>query len=374
MARRYRIHVLGVPHTRTTQEFGACAFTQKVYKFLKMMSGRGHEIMHYGHEIRDWSYPDVEHVPVIDDDTVQAAYGDDYLSGAWRTRGFAAYYDIQDAVHKTFHARAIKEIQAREQPLDMVLHFWGWGTQAVAAALPHMIHMEPGIGYSSAWARWRVYESHAVMNAHAGAGAVEYCQQDWYHRVIPNYFDADDFDYREVKQDYILYLGRIGRNKGVDIAIDATFRAGKRLKIAGQGSLADVGYTSTPDHVELVGYADRTLRRSLLADASAVFIASTYLEPFAGIQVEAWLSGTPVISPDWAAFAEMNYNGITGYRCRNMREFVTACEQVDQFRPALCRLAGEQYLLPRIAPHYEQYFRDVQAVYTGAGWYEMADQ
>ena len=35
----FRIHVLGLPHTKTTKDFTACAYTQKVWKFCKMMKG-----------------------------------------------------------------------------------------------------------------------------------------------------------------------------------------------------------------------------------------------------------------------------------------------------------------------------------------------
>ena len=372
MTQAFRLHVLGIPHTQTTQAFTGCAFTQKVHKFLRMMSGRGHEIFHYGHTQTDWSYPDVEHVPVVTEQDHLYSYGRQYVHDeTWRERGFAAFYDVNDYAHKTFHANAIKEIAARKQPYDIVLHFWGWGHKPIADALPDLINIEPGIGYPGAWARWRVYESHAVMNALAGPSAVAHCEQNWYHRVIPNYFDADDFTYSNIKDNYILFLGRIGRNKGVDIAIDACERAGKQLVIAGQGSLADVGYTQTPDHVTMLGYADTAQRRDIMSRAQGLFIASTYLEPFAGVQVEAWLSGTPVISPDWAAFAEMNLHGVTGYRCHNMREFVQAVNLVGNLDNSQCRSHGEQYLLEHVAPQYESYFQDVMSVYTGAGWYEM---
>ena len=48
--KKFRIHLLGLPHTKTTIDFTACAYTMKVWKFCKMMEGRGHHLMHYGHE------------------------------------------------------------------------------------------------------------------------------------------------------------------------------------------------------------------------------------------------------------------------------------------------------------------------------------
>jgi glycosyltransferase involved in cell wall biosynthesis len=366
-----RLHILGLPHTQTHPAFNGCAFTAKVLKFIKMMSGRGHRLIHYGHQLSQiHSAPDVEHVTVVDDAVHRAAYGDAYVDQQqWRELGFAHYYRSNDLAHQTFHANAIKEIGLRKQPNDFILCFWGWGVKPVADAHPDLIAVEPGIGNGAAFARWRVYESHSVRMAVGGIDAVNYCNQDWYHVVINNYFDPEDFTYNTRKDSYVLYLGRIGYNKGVDIAVEATAAAGKRLIVAGQGSLRDLGYTRVPDHVVEVGYADAEMRRMLMAKASALFIASRYGEPFGGVQVEAWMSGTPVITPDWAAFAELNQHGETGFRCRTFDDFVTAIDQAPTLDPARIRSYAQRFSLDSIAPQYDRYFTDVLNVYTGQGWY-----
>ena len=369
-----RFHILGVPHTRTHPAWSGCAFTQKVLKFLKMMSGRGHQLIHYGHEHSQiHAAPDIEHVTVITSADHRIAYGDDYVDReTWRERGFAAYYKTDDHAHRVYHANAIKEIARRKQPHDFVLHFWGWGTKPVGDAHADLINCEPGIGNGSGWTRWRIYESHAVRNAMGGATGINMCQQDWYHRVIPNYFDVEDFDYKIHKSDYCLYLGRVGWMKGVDIAIEATREAGQQLIVAGQGTLREMGYGTVPDHVVEYGYADPAARRQLMADASSLFIASRYGEPFGGVQVEAWLSGTPVISPDWAAFAELNEHGVTGYRCWTFADFVDAVVDCQEgiIQAQDCRQHGMRFTFERVAPMYEKYFQDVLNVYTGSGWYQ----
>lgn len=365
-----KIVVLGIPHTVTHPDWQGCAFTGKVLKFLKMMSGRGHDITHIGHE--DSVVPDdVEHVTVTTNDTLRTAYGQEYLDGAWRSKGFAHYYDIRDHAHAAFNTGAIDYINQHADDKTLVLGFWGWGHKAIHDACANCIFIEPGIGYPSAFARWRIYESHAIMNAMYGAKSIGTCDMDWYHRVIPNYFDPADFTYSEHKDDYVLYLGRVYSGKGLDVIIQATERARRRLIVAGPGTLRDMGYAETPAHVTEVGYADAEKRRDLLSRASAVIVASGYLEPFAGIQVEAWLSGTPVITPNWAAFAELNQHGVTGFRCNTFRDFVEALQNTDKIFPEYCRKHAEQFTLQRIAPQYERYFQDVLDVYHADGWYTL---
>jgi glycosyltransferase involved in cell wall biosynthesis len=370
-----RLIVLGVPHTVTHPDFVGCAFTQKVLKFVKMMSGHGHDIIHIGHEdslIHKSS--DVTHISVTNNEVLRKSYGDDYVDNqSWKTRGFGGYYNVNDYAHTTFNQNAIKAIQDIKQPYDIIVSFWGMGHKAIADSLTDLIFIEGGIGNGSGFARWRVYESYTLRAAVEGINAVNYCNQDWYHTVIPNYFDPEDFQYEPYKQDYCLYLGRIGYNKGVDIAIEATQAAGQQLIIAGQGSLQDLGYNTTPDHVTVVGYADTQKRKELLANAASLFIASRYSEPLGGVMFEAWLSGTPVISPDWGAFGEFNQQGETGYRCRTFQHFVTAITdtRAGAINPGICRRYGMNYTLDAARPQYASYFSDVLDVYTNQGWYTL---
>jgi glycosyltransferase involved in cell wall biosynthesis len=159
----------------------------------------------------------------------------------------------------------------------------------------------------------------------------------------------------------------------VGVAIEVCQHLNKQLIIAGQGSLQDLGYSQCPDHVKLVGYADPAMRKLLMSKAQALFIASSYSEPFAGVQCEAWLSGTPVISPDYAAFAELNIDGVTGYRCRTFKDYVRAVENVSKglINYEDCHKHGQKFTYSAIKPQYQRYFQDVLNVYTGKGWYEL---
>ena len=355
---KFTYHIIGLPHTVSSKEFNACAYTQKVVKFGKMMTERGHEVIHYGHEDSDLIC--TEHVPVLTNDDFNKSYG----SHDWRKTFFK--FNTNDHAYQTFYRNAIKAIGQRKKKNDFILPFWGSGVRPICDAHPDLITVEPGIGYAGGhWARWKVFESYAIYHAFCGMQAVGNCQQDNYAVVIPNYFDKEDFNFCDQKEDYFLYLGRVYSGKGVDIAIEATKRAGVKLVIAGQ---KEEGY-HLPDHVTYVGYADVPTRKKLMAKAKASFLPSQYVEPFGGVQIENLLSGTPTITSDWGSFTENNLHGITGFRCRTMGDYVDAIKNIDQISPYDCHRWGKNFTLERVAPMYEKYFSDVMDVYTGEGWY-----
>lgn len=360
-----RFHILGLPHTKTNQDYTACAYTAKVYKFGQMMTSRGHEVIHYGHP--DSTLACTEHVDVIDPATYDRVYGEhDY-----RSKFFT--YNMSDEAYQEFYARAILAIGSRKQQHDFILPFWGAGHRPICDAHPDLICVEPGIGYAGGhWARWKVFESYAILHAYYGLRGVGECTTDYYNRVIPNYFDPEDFDFRpETKKNYMLYLGRVYSGKGVDIAIQVAQATGCELVIAGQGSLEEAGYHGLPGNIHHVGYADRETRRQLMAEARAAIIASKYVEPFGGVQVENLFSGTPTITSDVGAFTENNPHGITGFRCNTFDDFCTAWENVDRIDPEECRdFAMSRFSLEAVAPRYESYFQDVLNVYSGEGWYQ----
>jgi glycosyltransferase involved in cell wall biosynthesis len=358
-------HVLGVPHTVSSTKFNACAYTQKVVKFGRMMKALGHKVIHYGHEDSDLECD--EHVSVLTNDDFEKSYG----THDWKSKFFK--FDTGDYAYQTFYKNAIREVERRKGKNEFILPFWGSGVRPICDAHPDLICVEPGIGYAGGfWARWKVFESYAIYHAYCGMNRVGHCNQDWYEVVIPNYFDKNDFTFNDKKEDYFLYLGRVYDGKGVNIAIQATEQAGVKLVVAGQ---KEDGY-NLPPHVEYVGYADMEKRKELMANAAASFLPSMYVEPFGGVQIENLLSGTPTITTDWGAFAENNLHGITGYRCRSMGDFVEAIKRVQagEIASKNCRVWGENFTLEKIGPRYEKFFNDILNVYTNKGWYQPNEE
>lgn len=360
-----RFHCPGLPHTVTSPEYNACAFTQKVLKLCKGLHLAGHEVIHYGHE--ESRVECIEHVTVSTNADLLEAYG----SYDWRREFFR--HDTGDAAYKNFMLRALPAIAERKEPGDFLLAPFGWGHAPLCEANQDIHVVESGIGYP--WvlprekARWKVFESYAVRNAVHGHERVERANNDDYEVVIPNYFEPEDFGPLSVGQGYVLYLGRITRAKGVHIVAEACARAGRKLIIAGQGDLAKE-YNGPTDHITLHGYANMEQRRNLMRRADCLMIPSQYIEPFGGVAVEAMMSGTPVITSDTGAFTEWVVQGRNGYRCRTMGQYEWALNNVGLLdRYAIQNFARDNFSLSVVVPQFLEFFRMIEDVRTGAGWY-----
>jgi glycosyltransferase involved in cell wall biosynthesis len=73
--------------------------------------------------------------------------------------------------------------------------------------------------------------------------------------------------------------------------------------------------------------------------------------------LEAFISGTPVLSTDWGGLAEYNIHGQTGFRCRSLNEFYHALGIIDNIKPSFCReYAEENFTISLVARMYENYF------------------
>jgi glycosyltransferase involved in cell wall biosynthesis len=87
--------------------------------------------------------------------------------------------------------------------------------------------------------------------------------------VIPNYFDLDDFTVNLEPEDYCLFVGRMIKRKGLQIALEAAEMAGVKLLLCGQGAqvvdnhlVRDDGNSWPLGNSKFVGYAERRYRLS----------------------------------------------------------------------------------------------------------------
>lgn len=357
----YRFHILGLPWTNTTDEFSWCAYTQKVAKFGRMMTRRGHEVFIY-------SGPEntadcTEHVEVITAEEQAPMLGTQ--DAPWEDLGAWA----------PMNQRAIAAIRKRAEPTDFLLMTCGPRQQPVARALPWLKAVEYGIGYHETSADFRVFESYAWMHTIYTREQGSNWDGRNYDAVIPNYFDSDDFGPARPPDvpPYFLFIGRGIRRKGPQIAADVAEYLGVQLVIAG----AEIEPGGFPAYGERAGLVGPATRREMMAGAAAVFAPTLYGGPFEGVAVEAMMSGAPVITSDWGAFAETVQDG-DGWRCHTMAEYVdagrAALNGIRHDRAGVRRARRERainrYGLNAVGAQYERFFGRLFEL-QGPGWGHM---
>lgn len=357
---KHTFHIVNLPHTQVTAEYTHCAYTQKVRKFAKMMHDRGHEVIVYGSE--DIDVEVTEHVTVITKKEQQRYFGDNDHTKKF----FNITWGPNDKHWLHMNNNAIGEIKKRIQPGDFICLIAGICQKQIADAFPENFSVEYGIGYTGTFSQFRVFESYAHL--HYVHGDQRDDNGNFYDTVIPNYYDISEFPLRTKKprEPYFLFVGRLINRKGFHIAQEVCEKLGKKLILAGQGDFEGYG-----EHVGVIGVEERG---RLMSNAEAVFVPTTYLEPFGGVHAEALLCGTPVITTNFGVFTETVQNDFNGQRCDVYRDFVNAvkwAENVSQEQREAIQVAAQaRFGLDEVAKQYEDYFNRV-ADLKKLGWYEL---
>lgn len=353
---KFTFHVVNLPHTQTTAEYTHCAYTQKVRKFCNMMTDLGHDVYLYGSEENEARVK--EFVPVISKQKQQEFFGDNDHTKQF----FNLTWDSGDAHWQYMNTRAIEAITPRLGERDFICLIAGWCQKQIADAFPAHQSVEYGIGYNGPFSKYRVFESYSHLHFVHGLNNDD--NGNFYDTVIPNYYDVEEFPFSDETDDYYLFIGRLIDRKGWQIAQQVCEKLGKRLIVAGQGEFNGYG-----EHVGVVGVQERG---RLMSRAKAVFVPTTYLEPFGGVHAEALLCGTPVITTNFGVFTETVTNGVNGYRCDVFRDFVAAAKATEKFslakRQKIRRGAQARFTTNVVAKQYETYFQRLYELW-GEGWY-----
>ncbi len=371
---KFRFHVVSLPHTQTTAEYVACAYTQKVVKFCRMMKSLGHEVYLYASEENE--APCDELITIVSKKEQREWFGEyDFKQHLFNIEW------NETLPHWTIpNARAITEIKKRAKARDYVCVIAGTCQKQISDGVPQLFSVEYGIGYYGVYAPFRIYESYAQM--HFVHGQMNDDNGRFFDAVIPNYFEPKDFPFKAKKDDFFLYVGRTIKRKGIEMAVETVNRLNAKLVMIGQGANNKDDNKIVADEVTFegnnllhLGYADIKKRGELMSRAKAVFLCSYYIEPFGGTSIEPLFCGTPVITTDWGAFPENIIHGKVGYRARTLGESVWAAKNLDKLSSpsAIRNYAIDNFSLDRVKYLYQAYFEQLYTLHekdqSKNGWY-----
>jgi glycosyltransferase involved in cell wall biosynthesis len=157
--------------------------------------------------------------------------------------------------------------------------------------------------------------------------------------VMPQAGARAQLDAHDIPPEFVLYLGRVDRNKGCDTLLDyfqdyASQPGGLSLVLAGPTKM------SIPSHprIRALGYVPDDLRAALLQQALALVIPSPY-ESLSIVLLESWNNGVPaVVNAHCKVLQGQVRRANGGLYYRSMREFAEALDYLrahEQARAAL---------------------------------------
>ena len=167
--------------------------------------------------------------------------------------------------------------------------------------------------------------------------------------TVHNAIDVKAINWDSKKEGFFLFVGRVNREKGLELAIRVANKANINLVMAVKMSedfekeffrqeikpLID----KYPKGLLLELHED--LPREMIVDlyrrAKCTLFTSQWEEPFGLVMIESMACGTPVIGLSRGAVPEVIVDGKTGFVVNTEDEMVQAIKNVDKINPQDCR-------------------------------------
>jgi glycosyltransferase involved in cell wall biosynthesis len=185
-----------------------------------------------------------------------------------------------------------------------------------------------------------------------------------YAATVYNGIDPAAFTLNEAPGDYLLFFGRICREKGTREAIEIARKAGKQLVIA--GIIQEQAYFEEEvqpfidgDNVVWSGSAGPEQRNGLLRNALALLHPISFEEPFGLSVAESMFCGTPVIAFRRGSMPELIKDGETGFLVSGVDEAVEKVNALQGLSRDFCREhAGAMFSLKKMAEGYAKVYEE----------------
>jgi glycosyltransferase involved in cell wall biosynthesis len=175
--------------------------------------------------------------------------------------------------------------------------------------------------------------------------------------------------------DYILFVGRLSKDKGVAETVDVARQAGRRLVVAAKALAPNetdvfqgiVAPAIAAGVVDFVGEVDAGERDMLFAGARATLMLSRWPEPFGLVAIESLATGTPVVAARSGALPEIVEHGVDGFIVESTADAVRALAMVDGLdRAAIRARALARFSEGRMLDRYETVYRRMHSGSQGS--------
>jgi glycosyltransferase involved in cell wall biosynthesis len=185
-------------------------------------------------------------------------------------------------------------------------------------------------------------------------------------RTIYHGVDPAQYTFRELKERYLSFIGRLALIKGAHLAIEVARKTGIPLKIAGEVQPSNREYFEKKIRpqidgqlVEYVGTADFNTKDELLSNSLAMLFPIQWREPFGLVMVEAMACGTPVLATPGGSVSEIVRDGVSGYICRNVQQMVERVSNLELDPAGVRQYVKENFSIDRMVNGYLKLYEEV---------------
>jgi glycosyltransferase involved in cell wall biosynthesis len=197
----------------------------------------------------------------------------------------------------------------------------------------------------------------------------EHNRQIRYAGVVYNGINVAAHPFREAKEDFLVFVGRINPEKRPETAIEIARKAGLPLVMVIKCSepferdyFNKVVAPLLGTDITILEEPAQEVKVDIVSRARALLFPIDWPEPFGLVMTEAMACGTPVIARALGSVPEVIRNGITGYCCNSIEEMIDAVSSVASLNPTDCREdVKRRFSASVMVANYEKVYRSALA-------------
>jgi glycosyltransferase involved in cell wall biosynthesis len=185
-----------------------------------------------------------------------------------------------------------------------------------------------------------------------------------YIRTVYHGIDIEKFTLNKDRGNYLVYFGRIHKDKGTWEAIQVAKMAKMKLVIA--GIIQDKSYYENDvepylnDDVCYIGSVGPEERNKVLGNAYALLHPINFNEPFGLSIVEAMACGTPVLAFNRGSMPEIIQDGINGFIVASIEEMAGRIKDVLNISREVCRQTVEcRFTQEKMVKEYIEVYKEI---------------